>query len=198
MYEKTDKKLQQLLKQITRLFNRYRAITDFDELNVIKNTKDLYSELEKLNDDAYLEIANYYYQDATGTNKKLSTEWLLALLLGYDYVTRYVDKHEVERKRARLAESLIATHSKIDNFKTAKNLWWKQTSQYAISISDEAQLQGYRDAGVEYVVWNSVIDGRECEICRKRNGKVYAIDKVPAKPHYNCRCHFTPYKKVTR
>ena len=118
MYEKTDKKLQQLLKQITRLFNRYRAITDFDELNVIKNTKDLYSELEKLNDDAYLEIANYYYQDATGTNKKLSTEWLLALLLGYDYVTRYVYKHEVERKRARLAESLIATHSKIDNFKS--------------------------------------------------------------------------------
>ena len=198
MYEKTDKKLQQLLKQITRLFNRYRAITDFDELNVIKNTKDLYSELEKLNDDAYLEIANYYYQDATGTNKKLSTEWLLALLLGYDYVTRYVYKHEVERKRARLAESLIATHSKIDNFKTAKNLWWKQTSQYAISISDEAQLQGYRDVGVEYVKWNTVIDGKECKTCRERNGQIYPIDKVPPKPHYNCRCHFTPYKKVTR
>ena len=199
MYELTDKKLAQLKKQIDRLFNRYRATISFDELNVINvipKTRELYSELESLNDKVFLEIANYYYQEAMkDKEKKLSTQWLADILLGYDFITRYVYKHEVERKQAGLAESLMSSKTKLDNFKTARNLWWRQTYQYAINITDEALLKAYKDLGYKYVMWNTVIDGRECKTCRERNRKIYPIENA-RKQHYNCRCYWTPVKKV--
>ena len=74
MYELTDKKLAQLKKQIDRLFNRYRATISFDELNVINvipKTRELYSELEALNERVFLEIANYYYQEAMKDKEKM-------------------------------------------------------------------------------------------------------------------------------
>jgi SPP1 gp7 family putative phage head morphogenesis protein len=43
-------------------------------------------------------------------------------------------------------------------------------------------------AGIEEVEWVAEDDSRTCKICRERNGKVYKIDEIPPKPHYNCRC----------
>ena len=195
MYQYTDKKLKKVRFQNSALFRKYRATINFDELNVINNTKQLYSKLEDVNYKMYEDIANKYYMDATKSERKLNPGWLLALLTGYDYITKYVYKHEVERKRARLAESILATKNKTLNFRTAFNLWWRQTSQYAINITDEATLQGYKDIGSKYVKWNTNIDGRECQECRDRSNKVYPINKAPRKSHYNCRCYYTPVNK---
>jgi SPP1 gp7 family putative phage head morphogenesis protein len=60
---------------------------------------------------------------------------------------------------------------------------------------DTATLDGFKDSGVEKVMWNTNIDGRECKVCRERNGKTYSIDKVPPKAHRNCRCYLTPVPK---
>jgi SPP1 gp7 family putative phage head morphogenesis protein len=60
---------------------------------------------------------------------------------------------------------------------------------------DEATIDGYKDAGVSKVKWNTEIDGRECSVCRERNGKVYEIGNVPPKPHRNCRCYLSPVPK---
>jgi SPP1 gp7 family putative phage head morphogenesis protein len=60
---------------------------------------------------------------------------------------------------------------------------------------DNATLDGYKDSGVDEVEWHTNIDGRECKVCRERNGKIYKIDKVPPKPHRNCRCRYAPVPK---
>jgi SPP1 gp7 family putative phage head morphogenesis protein len=60
---------------------------------------------------------------------------------------------------------------------------------------DKATLDGYKDSGVDEVEWHTNIDGRECKVCRERNGRVYKIDEVPPKPHRNCRCRYAPVPK---
>lgn len=191
MYEKTDSRLSSLKKRIKRLFYRTKATMIFDELNVIDKSKELYRELDKMNEDEFLKIANEYYKEIN-PEKELNRDWLLAILLGYDAVTKYVYKHEVDRKRSRFAESIIASTTKSKEFITAMNLWWRQTEQYGITVTDEAVIQGYRDIGVKKLIWNTEKDDRVCPICRERNGKEYSIDNLPTKPHYGCRCYFTP------
>lgn len=186
-----DKKLKQLKKEIWKQYSRTKAALTFDELNVINRSKKLYENLSELNQEMYLEVARKAYEAAYPDNKKkLSKAWLLLLLQDYDEVTKYVYANEVDRKRSRFAESLLSTKRKQQEFMTAFNLWWKQTTQYGIKVVDEATLQGYRDAGVKHVRWKTQQDGKVCEICKSRSNKIYPIDKIPAKPHYGCRCWF--------
>lgn len=165
----------------------------FDQLNVISKSEDLYRELDDINKKAFLEIAQKTYQEINPkSEKKLDLAWLLTILLRYDPVTKYVYDHEVDRKRARFAESLIASKTKSKEFLTALNLWWKQTSQYGITVADTAVIQAYTDLGVKKVMWNTAKDDKVCKICKSRNKKIYPIDRIPDKPHYGCRCWFTP------
>jgi hypothetical protein len=163
----------------------------FDETNLLKRTKGLYKELSVLNEEAFLEMANEIYKEAyPESKKKLDKKWLALILLGYDATTKYVYEHEVDRKRARLYEALMSTKTNAE-FITAFNLWWRQTSQYAITISDTAVIQAFKDKGIKKVKWNTEKDNRVCHTCKDRNGKVYDIDKVPDKPHYGCRCWYS-------
>lgn len=157
----------------------------------------MYKELEKQAEKAFLELAREKYQDIVENEKDrtINSAWITALLFAYNAVTKYVFKHEVERKQARLAEAVIASDSKMQELITARNLWVRQVKQYTIDIEDAAMLAGYKTLGVKKVRWVAEIDGRECSICRQRNGKVYPLTKVPAKPHYNCRCYVVPVDK---
>lgn len=180
-----------------RLFSRYKALTStqFDSLNVIERSKELYKALNELNENAYLEIAKKAYKEFYPTSETPpDREWLLAILLGYDAITKYVYEHEIDRKRARFAEALIATKKKQQEFSTAFNLLWKQTAQYGITVTDEAVMQAYKDFGIKKVRWIAEKDSRTCEVCRSRHNKIYSIDNAPKKTHYGCRCYYEAVK----
>lgn len=58
---------------------------------------------------------------------------------------------------------------------------------------NDATMQRYRDAGVEYVQIWAAEDERTCDECEKEHGEIYPIDKCPHVPfHPNCRCTIIP------
>ena len=197
MYQKTDQVLKILKTSHKRTFSRHKALMNpLDSLNVIERSKEMYELLNELNEDAYLEIAKKTYREINPKSESTpDREWLLALLLGYDVITKYVYEHEIDRKRARFAEALIATKKKQQEFSTAFNLLWKQTAQYGINVTDEALMQAYIDTGVKKVRWITENDNKVCEVCKSRANKIYPIDKAPKKTHYGCRCYYEAVKE---
>ena len=213
MYRLADKLLEQLKKLIRREFNRL-GIFGFDELNaprVTQETTSLFDRMKRENQKRYLEAAKKAYADAValaiaagytdaGVNR-IDEVWLVGLLGAYNFVSGYLYESEAERKRLRLAEQMMTAKEYLnrplynDSLRRSANLWWTQTAHYMLDAVDTATLDGYKDSGVEDVKWNTNIDGRECKVCRERNGKIYPIDKVPPKAHRSCRCYITPVPK---
>ena len=213
MYRLADKLLEQLKKLIRREFNRL-GILGFDELNaprVTSETTSLFDRMKAENKKRFLEAAKRAYLDAVALavaagyqdpgEGKINDAWIIGFLGAYNFVSGYLYESEAERKRLRLAEQMMTAREYLnrtlynDSLRRSANLWWAQTSHYMLDAVDTATLDGYRDSGVEKVKWNTNIDGRECSVCRERNGKVYPIGKVPPKAHRNCRCYLTPVPK---
>lgn len=193
MYEYTDVIIRYLNKRFIEVFHRLKSLVSFDELNVLQSTHLIYDELLTITEEKLLALAVYYY-NATVKNAKtqIDRDWLYVLLNDYDPITKYVFMHEVERKRARLVESMIATKNPTE-IDTALRYWSAMVTQYAIEITDAAVKQAYIDDGVELVVWVTILDDRRCKECEKREGKVYDIKDVPPKPHIGCRCYIVPW-----
>ena len=213
MYKLADKLLEQLKKLIRREFNRL-GIFGFDELNAPRVTQETIALFDRMlaeNKKRFLEVARKAYLDAIALavsagyidpgDNKIDEVWLLGFLGAYNYVSGYLYESEAERKRLRLVEQMMTAREYLnrtlynDSLRRSANLWWTQTSHYMLDAVDTATLDGYRDSGVERVKWNTNIDGRECKVCRERNGKTYSIDNVPPKAHRNCRCYLTPVPK---
>lgn len=213
MYRQADKLLEQLKKLIRREFNRL-GVFGFDELNisrVTKETTELFNRLLGENRKRYLLAAQRAFRDAeklailAGYEEKdtrLPDEaWLLAFLGSYNFVSGYLYDSEAERKRLRLAEQILTAKEYQnrtqynDSLRRGANLWWTQTSHYMLDTVDEATKDALQQHGVEKVVWNTNIDGRECKVCRERNGRIYPIKSIPPKAHGNCRCYITPVPK---
>ena len=165
-----------------------------DELNVIQESKTLYSDLEETNEEAFLEVARARYKDITGKppGRNISAAWLLAFLASYNPVTEFVYTHEVDRKRARFAESVIASPNKLEAIRRAASMWIRQTQQFGIMVEDHAVITAYKDIGVKRVRWITQVDERRCPDCAARHKKVYPINRIPPKPHWGCRCYFIP------
>ena len=212
MYKHLDTLLAKAKKKLRIEFNRL-GLLGFDELNVVntKNaTKAMFDRLLSENEKMYQKAADKAYSKAKSTalaagyreekESDLGGDWLLGVLLGYNLVTGYVYGREAERKRLRLNEQILTAREYSDrqlfnsSLQRTANLWWTQTSQYGITVVDKATLKGYADMGVKKVRWKSVIDGRECKVCRERHDKIYKISEVPEKAHYNCRCYLEPVK----
>ena len=213
MYKLADKLLEQLKKLIRREFNRL-GIFGFDELNTVRVTKEttaLFDRMLTENKKRFLEAAKKAYLDAIALavaagyrdpgDGKINEKWLIGFLGAYNFVSGYLYDSEAERKRLRLSEQMLTAREYLnrtmynDSLRRSANLWWTQTAHYMLDAVDTATLDGYRDSGVERVEWNTNIDGRECKVCRERNGKTYSIDNVPPKAHRNCRCYLTPVPK---
>ena len=212
MYEHLDSLLTKVKKKIRTEFNRLGAM-GFDELNVLntkKVTLQMFDRLLTAKEKAYLLAAVEAYKKAeesaegagfVGEETEIDLEWLTAVLLGYNLVTGYIYGREAERKRLRLNEQILTAREYDDrgafndSLRRSANLWWTQTLQYGIDVVDQATLQAYRDAGVEYVRWIAVQDERTCEECGPRHMKIYRIDKAPAKTHYGCRCRLEPVEE---
>lgn len=198
-----------MTRKFKTLFTRCRLMLRFDELNVMKARKtsvSLYEELDKICREYFLQIAKRAYKEARAEireTKKGSSEdeldeaWISDYLAGYNPVTKYVYKHEVERKRARFMESILADHEAgsrkaVENdFVTAENLWKRQTEFNLITVEDAAVVKAYKDSGVKRVRWVTQHDERVCKECKARDNVIYDIGSVPTK-HPRCRCILVP------
>ena len=203
MYQYLDEQLAKAKKRLRTEFNRL-SVMGFDELNVVntrKITKDMFDRLLSDNEKMYLKVAIKAYSSAGGNAGQLDEEWLVGVLAMYNLVTGYLYKSEAERKRLRLNEQILTAREYSDramyndSLRKSANLWYTQTAQYGISVVDEATLKAYRDMGVKEVQWIAMDDGKECEDCKSRNGKIYKITEVPDKSHYGCRCYLKPVTK---
>lgn len=214
MYKYLDTLLEKAKKKLRSEFNRLGMI-GFDELSVTntkKITKELFDRLLADNEKMYRKAAEKAYSSAkkkaktAGYDEEKSEEtdvgggWLVGAMLSYNLVTGYVYDREAERKRLRLNEQILTAREFDDrqlynsSLQRTANLLWTQTLQYGITIVDKATIQAFEDMGVKTVRWKSVIDGRECKVCRERHDKIYKISEVPGKTHYNCRCYLEPVK----
>ncbi|WP_406044119.1 hypothetical protein [Succinimonas sp.] len=212
MYKHLDTLLADAKKKLRTEFNKLGSL-GFDDLSVVntkKVTKAMFDRLLSSNEKMYRKAAEKAYSKAKKKaveagyreeeKTELSGDWVLGILLGYNFVTGYVYNREAERKRLRLNEQILTAREYDDrqlfnsSLQRTANLWWTQTSQYGISVVDKAMLQAYEDMGVEEVRWKAKIDGRECKVCRERHDKIYKISEVPEKTHYGCRCYLEPLK----
>lgn len=198
VYEYTDKVIRYLTKKLIRTFSNAKiSLLSFDELNVLDYTKTMYDTLRADAVKAYWLLARDSYKKnlADGIGDKLTSDWLDDYLLEYNPVMKYVYEHEVERKAAKFAESVIASQNRAKEIDAGMRSWSKMTNWFAIDVTDAAILKAYRDSGVESVIWETERDGRQCAECDKRDGRIYPIDRVPPKPHPGCRCKLRPYQR---
>ena len=212
LYKPLDDFLKRLKKKIKSMFAPF-YVSGFDQLNVIQlstKTEQLYKELDEFNRTNYKELAKHAWKWAESVlGKEISetdfVELVAKYLKGYDPVTQYVYDKEIDRKRMRLNESILTAkeYQDVDKLhkavKKAADLWFTQSSQYALDIMDYALTMGFEeDDDTQFFKWNAVIDGRECDICHERDGKIYPSDAYPEKPHYGCRCYKTPSYNAER
>lgn len=209
MYRYLDKLLEIEKKKIRAEFN-HLSVMGFDELNVIntrKTTQAMFDKFLSDNENMYLRVAKDSYKKAVkkakadgflGEESDVNEDWLVGVLAGYNLVTGYLYHKEADRKRLRLNEQILTAREYIDStmyqesLRKAANLWWTQTTQYGISVADEATIKGFKDMGVKKVRWIAADDEKTCPTCGARDNKVYRLNNIPPKPHYGCRCYVVP------
>ena len=200
-YRHADKALGTLTDMMGREFQNLSTVLRFDELNVIEVKRTVGAMYTRIGKRVRRELRTIAKRVRKDTEKELGIlpvdfddgALVLALMSGYDSVTRYVFTREWTRKRDRLVESLMSSGSRRDlrqALKRALDLMALQVRQYADNVTDEARLEVFEKAGVDKVRWNTQHDSRVCGICADRDGEIYEITEVPEK-HYRCRCFLT-------
>ena len=208
-YELTDILIALLTNQLRKEVNRL-DVMGFDQLNapnITKLTTGMMARLLVENRKAYLKIAKEASEEASadiiaigGMAKPITADekYVDGVLKEYNPITGYLYYSEADRKRARLAEALIAAvivGSRTDYHKELRkfaNLWHTQTLQYGETMVDRTRVDTFKKNGIKRVRWETEKDERVCEECKKRDGKIYPIDNIPTKPHYRCRCWVVP------
>ena len=187
-YGLADKVIAYLTKRYIKLFNKVRGLA-FDELNVISVSHEIYDTALEETKREFERLSKRVYKKYHKTDSEFDSEgFVLALLLAYNPTTKYVYENEVDRKRARFVEGLLSSETPLAEVKTFQKLWIAMNKIYADEVAFHTMIQAYKDSGVEKVRWVTSEDERRCKTCGAMHGKVYDIDKVPSKPHLNCRC----------
>lgn len=193
-YRITDKVIDYLNKQYLKLFRKAKNLADFDELNVIEMSHEIYDQALSVTRTEMVRLADTVYKkyrEDQDTEENLGIAWVLAAMAAYNPVTKYIYDNEVERKRSRFAESVIASETPREDIDRGLRLWVAQNKQLADDITFDAIVQAYEDDGVEKVAWVTHEDDRRCAECKARHGRIYPIDGIPPKPHPRCRCYVT-------
>jgi len=186
-YQTADKVISYLIKRYGRLFRKARAST-FDELNVIAVSHDIYDTALNETKQEMARLSRVVYERYGDREDFDGTAFVLALMLAYDPVTKYVYENEVDRKRARFVEGVLGSPSPLEEIKLAERLWVSMNKVFADEVTFQTMIQAFKDSGVKTVRWVTSEDERRCATCGAMHGKIYSIDKVPPKPHRNCRC----------
>ena len=192
-YAETDTFIRRMTRKFVALFYGLKSnLLNIDELEIMKQTRSLYTELDRVFRDNLLRLAQTIY----GDGRTLSTAWLNEILRAFDPVTQYIYDYEVVRKEQRCEESIIAVLQIQGSFdvpvKRAMDLWCKMANQYADTVTDKAFIELMKDSGVEKVQWLTADDEKVCAKCNVMDGQIYPIEDVPPKPHWHCRCRLKP------
>lgn len=101
-----------------------------------------------------------------------------------DVTDMIVQGKGISQVRRRLMEDVSAAYSDADRLVRTE----------AAYVRNQAALTRYRQNGRRKVRWiTGESDGRECAVCRERDGQEYDIDAAPRLPaHPNCRCCYAP------
>ena len=189
-YKKTDKTITYLNKQYGRMF---RKAASFDALNIIDISHEIYEEAYQLAEQEAIRLVESVYgsyrrseEVAAGSFDPVA--FVLALVLAYNPVTKYVFKNEIDRKRARFAESMLASSTPAEEIALAKRLLAATNAQFMDDVTFDSLVQAYKDNGTEKVQWVTAVDDRRCKQCAALHGKIFPVDKIPPKPHIHCRC----------
>ena len=196
-YLKTDKTIAYLNKQYAKLFRR---VTAFDELNVIPLSHEIYDEaLEITEREATRLVKTVYdsYREEEVLPPSDAHAAVIALMAAYNPVTKYVYENELDRKRSRFAEGVIASTTPREEVELAKRLLIGMNKQFADDATFDAVIKAYMDDGVKRVRWITAVDDRRCKECKARHHKIYSIDNIPPKPHLHCRCYVEKIEEKT-
>lgn len=210
--------LTQTARRFNTARRKVNGLADFDRLNVLLRAvyQEAYWDMQQL----MKEIGRSQYESLTDARKRrerFEDIFILVLFDESDPITGYILGNEVDRKRERLYEQIVSIKShktaeqKVGSqetdygdtivpyqdaeirkaFDRAYNLWSHMVQEYSVRAVDVARLMAYEDMGVKRVQWNAEIDDKVCDECLSRHGRKYLLHRVPAKPHWNCRCWLT-------
>ena len=204
-YDLADRAIKDMNRRNLRAFDGLKTLK-FDELNVLRSVTKVYDDAVRIAKHRYRQIAEDAYLEAlilAGMDRKkaekiaensITDDWVLDMLEEYDALTLYSFINEVERKKQRTAEAILAAQDKVAEVDKALKLWTAQISQYADNSVIYATVDGYKEAGIKKVKWVAEQDAKVCKTCRKLDGNILTIDKIPVVPHYHCRCILMPVK----
>lgn len=210
-YRLADKAISQLNKAALRLADqtkRQLTVLGFDELNVLQMEDALYSALDRNNRRKFLDLFAARYieimlfvlgreltDDEEDSVDDLAELYISGLLDEPNETTKYTYSTEVLRKRDRAKEAVIAVQTKAQKRQQVDKhvrFFQQMTGWYADFVSQGAEIEAYKAAGVKYVKRHEMDDDKTCPICRAADGEIYPIDDIPPLPHIRCRRWFTP------
>lgn len=184
---------------------RRLLIDGFDELNVMYQTESLYAGLMADNRDIwrqlyearYEEIFYYMGKDVPEEDvlDDLVDMYLAGMLEQPSEVTHYTYSTEAIRKRDRAKEAINSVPGRVlkqTEIDKAVRIFEQMTTWYTDIVEEDSTIQALKDCGVERVLRHERNDEKCCEKCRQLDGEIYDINKIPPKPHPNCRRWFTP------
>ena len=208
IYAACDKAIKAMNRENVEAFGRLKA-ADFDEVNIIRTVKAVYSKAAKRARKRYYEVGFEAYLLGMAmcgeepkkahrmAEKAITEEWVDRILTETDFVTMYRFDTETERKAMRLAEALETGINRNAEIDKALRFLSMMFGQYAINVTDYAVVQAFQDYGVEMAEWITAKDERVCNECHAYDTQVFRIDEVPPKPHWGCRCRLRPVFRQT-
>lgn len=186
-YLYVDKVTEHYVKEFVERWNKLKRRKKKSDAWFIAMMDEFYEDLYLLCLMAYEDIAKHYY---LAGKQKINQRWVKDKVLKiYDPVTLYVFDNEIERKKGRHIEGVLASSEPDKEHDRALKNFTQMFNQFADETADTAHLESLKDEGEKKVVWVSVKDNRRCHICKERDGEIYPISRVPEKPHIGCRCH---------
>lgn len=207
-YRLADRSARALNRKIAHRFDRTLNLLrhgSFDELNVFRHFEELYRNLGRDSEEAFRALYRSRYQEMYMYLKQswpdedeldeLVEIYLSNLLTEPHPLTHYAFDSETLRKRDRAVEAVNSETAKNDKefeFERAMRYWSQQNGFYLDIVSDDAALEAMKNCGVKKVRWMAEPDDKTCKTCDSLHGKVFDIDRVPEKPHINCRCWLVP------
>lgn len=213
VYRKADNRIADFLEWISSRFAKLRKWISpstssnamFDELNV------LYRQIDSYGRDIFLTIAQESFDDEVEKKyRHFQEDFLLLILDEPNPYTTVTYSKELERRAERFSEQITAAINrslqsedrrnengiKIPLQSEIKDLFRKEFNSlsllfdsYMIDTVDKAREAAFEEDGIRRVRWVTILDGKECEYCRKLNGHVFPVKRVPTKPHPHCRCY---------
>lgn len=182
-------------------------VAKFDELNVISEVDSLYKGLysdnwkkfKELFAARYIEMLLYLMVKASkfptdDEIDELAEIHMAKLLSEPNEVTHYTYDTEVYRKRDRAKEAINSVNGKVlKQIEMDKHIryWSAMTGWYLDFTSQDAEIQAFKDAGIERVQRHEMKDDKVCAVCKKADGAIYDIDHIPPLDHLRCRRWFT-------